>query len=114
MNFSYFKKTIIISTNILYLNVFTLQFKPGELEPVLRFGVKFEPGSDNKHLCKPTSVAVATTGEIFIADGYCNNRIIKYNAAGDLLRIIPSLPGTKKDIFHKDQVKNNSCIRGFV
>lgn len=70
-----------------------LQFKPGELQPVLKFGFRFVPGSDNKHLCKPTSVAVATTGEIFIADGYCNNRILKYNAAGGLLRVIPSPPG---------------------
>lgn len=56
------------------------------------FGESFQPGSGIKHLCKPTSVAVATTGEIFIADGYCNNRILKYNAAGGLLRIIPNPP----------------------
>ncbi|VEN55884.1 unnamed protein product [Callosobruchus maculatus] len=68
------------------------KFKPGELQPTLTFGHRFQPGSDPKHLCMPTSVAVATTGEIFIADGYCNSRILKYNAAGGLLRIIPSPP----------------------
>ncbi|KAJ8978831.1 hypothetical protein NQ317_010831 [Molorchus minor] len=68
------------------------KFKPGELEPSLTFGRRFSPGSDIKHLCMPTSVAVATTGEIFIADGYCNSRILKYNAAGGLLRIIPNPP----------------------
>ncbi|KAJ8933900.1 hypothetical protein NQ318_011916 [Aromia moschata] len=67
-----------------------LTFKPGELQPALTFGQRFEPGSDTRHLCMPTSVAVATTGEIFIADGYCNSRILKYNAAGVLLRVIPS------------------------
>ncbi|CAG9813098.1 unnamed protein product [Phaedon cochleariae] len=66
------------------------KFKPGELQPTLTFGHRFDPGSDTKHLCKPTSVAVATTGEIFIADGYCNSRILKFNAAGGLLRVIPS------------------------
>jgi hypothetical protein len=30
---------------------------------------RFEPGSDKSHFCKPTSVAVARTGQIFIADG---------------------------------------------
>ncbi|CAH0552204.1 unnamed protein product [Brassicogethes aeneus] len=65
------------------------KFKPGEIQPTLTFGVAFEPGSDTNHLCKPTSVAVASTGEIFIADGYCNSRILKYNAAGGLLRVIP-------------------------
>lgn len=39
----------------------------------------------------PTSVAVATTGEIFVADGYCNNQILKFNAAGKLLLAIPSV-----------------------
>lgn len=68
------------------------KFKPGELQPTLIFGEKFTPGSDSKHLCKPTSIAVATTGEIFIADGYCNSRILKYNAAGGLIRIIPNPP----------------------
>ncbi|CAH1114522.1 unnamed protein product [Psylliodes chrysocephalus] len=68
------------------------KFKPGELQPALTFGVRFEPGSDKKRFCKPTSVAIASTGEIFIADGYCNTRILKYNAAGTLLRVFPTPP----------------------
>lgn len=40
----------------------------------------------------PTAVAVATTGEIFVADGYCNNQILKFNAAGNLLRVMPRPP----------------------
>lgn len=68
------------------------KFRPGELQPSLTFGEAFQPGSSQRHLCKPTSVAVANTGEIFIADGYCNNRILKYNAAGGLLRVIPNPP----------------------
>ncbi|XP_066139202.1 peptidyl-alpha-hydroxyglycine alpha-amidating lyase 2-like isoform X2 [Euwallacea fornicatus] len=67
------------------------KFKPGEQQPALIFGELLVPGSDVKHLCKPTSIAVATTGEIFIADGYCNSRILKYNAAGGLLKIISNL-----------------------
>lgn len=30
--------------------------------------------------------------QIFVADGYCNNRILKYNAAGRILRVIPQPP----------------------
>lgn len=30
--------------------------------------------------------------QFFIADGYCNARILKFNAAGRLLRVIPQLP----------------------
>lgn len=43
-------------------------------------------------MCKPTAVAVATTGEFFVADGYCNNRLLKFNALGHMLRVIPQPP----------------------
>ncbi|XP_072378387.1 peptidyl-alpha-hydroxyglycine alpha-amidating lyase 2-like isoform X1 [Diabrotica undecimpunctata] len=68
------------------------KFKPGELQPSQTFGQRLEPGADKRHFCKPTSTAIASTGEIFIADGYCNSRILKYNAAGVLLRIFPTAP----------------------
>ncbi|KAJ8925537.1 hypothetical protein NQ315_009376 [Exocentrus adspersus] len=68
------------------------KFKPDEPLPTLTFGEPFIPGSDPGHLCMPTSIAVATTGEIFLADGYCNSRILKFNAAGGLLAIIPTPP----------------------
>lgn len=42
----------------------------------------------------PTSVAIASTGEIFVADGYCNNQILKFNAAGTLLMAIPTYSDT--------------------
>lgn len=60
--------------------------------PVLTLGKRFQPGSSANHFCKPTSVAVASTGEIFVADGYCNSRILKFNAAGQLIRTIPQPP----------------------
>ncbi|XP_031334996.1 peptidyl-alpha-hydroxyglycine alpha-amidating lyase 2-like, partial [Photinus pyralis] len=66
------------------------KFCPDMDEPQLIFGQNFEPGDDKDHLCKPTSVAVASTGEIFIADGYCNSRILKFTALGRLMRTIPS------------------------
>ncbi|GBP09836.1 Peptidyl-alpha-hydroxyglycine alpha-amidating lyase 2 [Eumeta japonica] len=60
--------------------------------PSLTIGEAFTAGYPHRRrvlLCMPTSVAVASTGEIFIADGYCNNRIVKLNAAGGLLLNIP-------------------------
>lgn len=41
----------------------------------------------------PTSFAIASTGEIFLADGYCNSRVLKFNALGKLLKVIPSRDG---------------------
>ena len=40
---------------------------------------------DDKHFCKPTDVAIASTGEFFVADGYCNSRIMKFDKEGKLL-----------------------------
>jgi peptidylamidoglycolate lyase len=49
-------------------------------EPLFVLGERFKPGSDDQHYCKPTSVAVSADGATFyVADGYCNSRIIKYS-----------------------------------
>uniref|UniRef100_A0A2M4ANV6 peptidylamidoglycolate lyase n=1 Tax=Anopheles triannulatus TaxID=58253 RepID=A0A2M4ANV6_9DIPT len=50
--------------------------------PVLVLGQRFQPGNDYYHFCKPTAVAVLPSGDFFVADGYCNGRIIKYTAEG--------------------------------
>jgi len=48
-------------------------------KPLIALGTRFEPGSDETHYCKPTSVAVTADGNtFFVSDGYCNSRIIKY------------------------------------
>jgi hypothetical protein len=60
-----------------------LKFSPsGEL--LLTLGEAFEPGSDERHFCKPTHVAVASDGSFFVADGYCNARILAYAPDGTL------------------------------
>jgi hypothetical protein len=49
-------------------------------KPLLTLGTRFEPGTDDSHYCKPTSVAVSQdTKTFYVADGYCNSRIIKYS-----------------------------------
>lgn len=58
----------------------------GKFENMLMsLGVAFEPGNDLDKFCKPTSVAVTTSGEFYVADGYCNSRIIKFSAEGRVL-----------------------------
>jgi len=51
----------------------------------MSLGEKLVPGTDDKHFCKPTDVAIASTGEFFVADGYCNSRIMKFDKDGKLL-----------------------------
>lgn len=54
--------------------------------PAMTFGQPFRPGSDQEHLCKPTDVAICPkTGDIFIADGYCNSRVVKFSSNGTFL-----------------------------
>lgn len=52
---------------------------------LMTLGSPFEPGNDFDKFCKPTSVAVATNGEFYVADGYCNSRIVKFSSSGRVL-----------------------------
>ncbi|XP_049908630.1 peptidyl-glycine alpha-amidating monooxygenase isoform X1 [Epinephelus moara] len=53
---------------------------------LLKLGEAFTPGSDNSHFCQPTDVAVdPETGNVFVSDGYCNARILKFSADGEYL-----------------------------
>ncbi|KAG8189106.1 hypothetical protein JTE90_028649 [Oedothorax gibbosus] len=54
-------------------------------KPALTLGEKFVPGHDKGHFCKPTSVAVSKSGEFYVADGYCNSRIVRFSADGKFL-----------------------------
>uniref|UniRef100_A0A348G613 peptidylamidoglycolate lyase n=1 Tax=Odontomachus monticola TaxID=613454 RepID=A0A348G613_ODOMO len=51
--------------------------------PRLVLGQRFEPGNDMDHFCQPTTVAIAPGGEIVIADGYCNSRIMLFDSRGN-------------------------------
>jgi len=66
-----------------------MRFPPNETKPDLVLGTRMEPGKDQAHFCMPTSVAVSdTTGDFFVADGYCNSRVMKFNKDGKLIKII--------------------------
>ena len=82
---SYFVHSTVVQRRILERS----QFPPNADKPDLVLGEAFVPGSDEKHFCQPTSVAVSeATGTFFVADGYCNSRILKFNKDGKLLKII--------------------------
>ncbi len=49
---------------------------------LLTLGTPNAPGEDSTHLNRPTDVAVTPAGEIFVADGYGNNRIVHFNELG--------------------------------
>ena len=43
------------------------------------------PETGKYTFCRPTDVAWDGQGDIFVADGYCNNRVLKYDRAGHFL-----------------------------
>uniref|UniRef100_A0A0A1XSQ6 peptidylamidoglycolate lyase n=1 Tax=Zeugodacus cucurbitae TaxID=28588 RepID=A0A0A1XSQ6_ZEUCU len=51
-------------------------------KPLMTLGTAFKPGVGDAKFCKPTSVAVLENGDFFVADGYCNARILKYDSEG--------------------------------
>ncbi|XP_005155561.1 peptidyl-glycine alpha-amidating monooxygenase isoform X1 [Danio rerio] len=55
----------------------------GKDQQLLVLGEAFEPGSDKKHFCQPTDVAVdPVTGNVYVSDGYCNSRILQFSPEG--------------------------------
>ncbi len=73
------------------------KFARGDLKkPLLTLGVAKEPGNDHRHFCKPTDVAVAKNGHFFVADGYCNSRIMKFDEKGELLAVFGSANSKQK------------------
>lgn len=49
---------------------------------LVTIGERFKKGNDQSHFCKPASVAISQEGDIFVADGYCNTRIVRFSDDG--------------------------------
>ncbi len=61
------------------------KFTPkGEL--LLMLGTPGVPGCDERHFNKPTNVAVTPEGEVFIADGYGNARVVHFDKNGKFVK----------------------------
>jgi sugar lactone lactonase YvrE len=55
----------------------------GEL--VMTLGAPGQPGQDGEPFNLPTDLAIASTGELFVSDGYGNARVHKFSPEGELL-----------------------------
>ncbi|KAG7476513.1 hypothetical protein MATL_G00083700 [Megalops atlanticus] len=72
-------------TDVALHQVFKLASDGGD-KPLVVLGQAFEPGSDKDHFCQPTDVAIdPKTGNIYVSDGYCNARILKFSPEGKYL-----------------------------
>jgi hypothetical protein len=53
---------------------------------LLTLGTKDRPGCDATHLDKPTDMAITPSGDIFVADGYGNARIVHFDRNGKYVK----------------------------
>lgn len=53
---------------------------------LLTLGTLDKSGEDSKTFHQPTSVAVAPSGHIYVADGYGNSRVVKFSPQGEYLK----------------------------
>jgi len=62
-----------------------MQFTP-EGKLLKTIGTPDQPGCDQTHLNKPTDVAIAANGDLFISDGYGNNRVVHLDRNGRFIK----------------------------
>lgn len=61
-----------------------LKYSP-EGKLLLTLGVKGQAGQDGAHFNKPTDVAFAPSGDLYVADGYGNSRVARFSREGKFL-----------------------------
>ena len=54
-------------------------------EKVMTLGTQDEPGNDESHFNRPTFLAWLPDSTLFVADGYANTRVMKFDAEGNYL-----------------------------
>jgi DNA-binding beta-propeller fold protein YncE len=61
------------------------KFSPGG-EILLTIGTPGKRGDDERHLHAPTDMAIASNGDVFVADGYGNNRVVHFDSKGKFVK----------------------------
>ena len=52
---------------------------------LMTIGERGVPGLDERHFDKPTDVAIAADGAVYVGDGYGNSRVAKFSRTGEFL-----------------------------
>jgi len=53
---------------------------------LLRLGTPGESGQDAAHFNRPTDMAIAPSGDVFVTDGYGNRRVVKFDRDGNFIQ----------------------------
>lgn len=73
-------------TDVALHQVMKFTLNESVIQPVFILGDAFKPGQKKNRFCKPTSIAVLPDESFFVADGYCNSRIVYYDKKGHYLK----------------------------
>jgi hypothetical protein len=66
-------------------NHLIMQFTP-EGKLLREFGTRGVAGQDASHFNMPTDMAIAPSGDIFVSDGYVNNRVVHFDRSGKFVK----------------------------
>lgn len=66
-------------------NHVVMQFTPGG-KLLKTLGTRGKSGCDERHLNKPTDMAITPAGEVFVSDGYGNNRVVHFDKDGKFVK----------------------------
>jgi sugar lactone lactonase YvrE len=53
---------------------------------LLTLGTPGQPGEDATHFFRPTDIAFGPGGDLFVTDGYGNNRVVRFDADGKFIK----------------------------
>src|SRR5438874_11774638 len=51
----------------------------------MTLGERYVKGEDERHFNRPTDVAFAANGDVYVSDGYGNSRVVKLDKSGRFL-----------------------------
>jgi len=91
-------------------NHFVAKFTNDGKKQVLLLGTPGVPGNDDTHFARPTFMAFMDANTWYLADGYDNTRVIKYDMNGKKL-LEWGMKGTQQRPWHRRQPDNANCVR---
>jgi sugar lactone lactonase YvrE len=83
-------------------------------EVLLTLGTMDEPGDDDLHLSGPTDMAISPAGDVFVTDGYGNNRVVHYDAQGRFVKTWGKLGVDAGDLSQPHSIAMDSQGRLYV
>ena len=81
---------------------------------LMTVGTPNEAGEDETHMNQPNDVAIAPNGDIYVSDGYGNNRIVVFDTNGKFIRAWGKLGGAQGEFSQPHGVVLDSRQRVYV